>query len=100
MPWLIAYDIENDRLRDKTAARLLAAGCIRLQKSVFAGQLDGVLFKELETWLKKHLDPGKYPDDKVLLLNLGPGQLKNARWIGSPPSDLVFLTDPPDVLFM
>ena len=100
MPWLIAYDIKNDRLRDKIAARLLTAGCSRLQKSVFADELAGVLNKKTENWLKKNAGTGKYPDDKILLLNLGPGQLTAMLWIGSPPPDWQFLTDPPDVLFI
>ena len=50
--FLIAYDIENDRLRTRTSNKLLAAGCIRLQFSVFAGELAGALYKETVAWLK------------------------------------------------
>lgn len=35
MHYVISYDIENDRLRDKTAKILEKNGCLRVQKSVF-----------------------------------------------------------------
>ena len=53
MPFLISYDIENNRLRTKIASRLIAAGCVRLQKSVFAGPVPDTVFKELSRWLKE-----------------------------------------------
>ncbi|MEZ4961208.1 MAG: CRISPR-associated endonuclease Cas2 [Saprospiraceae bacterium] len=98
--YLIAYDIENDRLRTKTADQLLAAGCIRLQKSVFAGELDGALFKKVESWLKKNVNTAKYPDDKVLILDVGPETMKAMQWIGTPSDEWQLLTNPPDVLFL
>jgi len=100
MPWLIAYDIQNDRLRNKTAAQLLAAGCYRLQFSVFAGDLNETVFRQLEAWLKKNVGASKNPSDKVLILDLGPGQLQSTKWIGQPPDDWELLTDPPDVFFI
>ena len=100
MAYLIAYDIENDKLRNKLANELLATGCIRLQKSVFAGKLKGALFKHMEKWLKKNVDTTKYPDDKVLILDIGPEQMKAMQWIGKPPDEWLLLTDPPDVLFL
>jgi CRISPR-associated endonuclease Cas2 len=98
--YLIAYDIQSDALRNKTAAQLLAAGCYRLQLSVFAGDLGDTVFKHLEAWLKKNVEGSKCPDDKVLILDVGPQQLRNAKWIGSPPTDWGMLIDPPDVLFI
>jgi CRISPR-associated endonuclease Cas2 len=100
MPWLIAYDIESDRLRNKTAAQLLAAGCYRLQLSVFAGDLDDTVFKHLDAWLRKNVGNSKNPGDKVLILDIGPDQLRNTKWIGSAPDDWEMLTEPPDVLFI
>ena len=94
--YLIAYDIENDGLRNKTAAKLLELGCIRLQKSVFAGALEGVLYKQLEAWLKKRLAAS----DKLLILDVGGEQLKAMKWMGDPPEEWILLTDPPDVLFL
>jgi len=100
MPWLIAYDIENDRLRNKTAALLIEAGCYRLQFSVFTGNLKEPVFRKLEAWLIKNIGGSKNPANKVLILNLGPEQLKNMQWIGSTPEDWDMLTAPPDVLFI
>ena len=98
--YLIAYDIENDRIRTKTANYLLAAGCIRLQLSVFAGELDGALFRKVDSWLKKNVDTAKYPNDKVLILDVGPETMKAMQWIGQPPDDWTLLVDPPHVLFL
>ena len=98
--YIIAYDIENDRLRTRTANKLLATGCIRLQFSVFAGELKGALFNEVETWLKKNVGGSKKPDNKVIVLNLGPEQLKSMQWIGSAPPEWELLIEPPDVLFI
>jgi len=35
MHYAICYDLENDRLRDRTAKLLASHGCERIQKSVF-----------------------------------------------------------------
>lgn len=97
MPYLISYDIENDRLRDKVAKRLLASGCIRLQKSVFAGSVADSVFKELSRWLHDAvIDPG----DSVFILDIGPETLKRTVWIGRQAPDWNFATGPPDVLFI
>ena len=36
MHYVICYDLENDRLRDRCAKLLERNGCLRVQKSVFA----------------------------------------------------------------
>lgn len=100
MPWLIAYDIEDDRTRNKAASLLLEAGCIRLQKSVFAGDVQAVEMKKLKAWLKKNVTKAKNPDDKVLLLDIGKAQLRKMQWVGSEPPDWDLLTDPPHALFI
>lgn len=97
MPYLISYDIENDRLRDKIAKRLLASGCARLQKSVFAGPVDAVTFAALRRWLQQHV---KAAGDSVFILDVGPETLRRAEWIGAPAPDWNLAADPPDVLFI
>lgn len=97
MPYLISYDIEDDKQRLKTANRLLAAGCVRLQKSVFAGQLNDTVFKELFRWLQSQ---PRAPDDSVFILDVGPETLRNAVWIGKKAAEWEMATGPPDVLFI
>ena len=35
MHYVLCYDIENDRLRDRVAKQFAKNGCLRIQKSVF-----------------------------------------------------------------
>jgi len=97
MPYLISYDIENDRLRDKVAKRLLAAGCFRLQKSVFAGQVGDTVFAELFRWLTQNI---RAANDSVFMLDIGPETLRQADWIGAQAPDWTLASSPPDVLFI
>lgn len=97
MPYLISYDIENDRLRGKIANRLIAAGCVRLQKSVFAGQVKDTVFKELSNWLYQSI---KNPGDSIFILDIGPETLRHALWVGQQAPDWSFATGPPDVFFI
>ena len=97
MPYLISYDIENDPLRGKVANRLIAAGCVRLQKSVFAGPVGDTVFKELSDWLRKVvLNPG----DSVFILDVGPDTLRRTVWIGRQAPDWNFATGPPEEFFI
>lgn len=57
MSWLIAYDISDDRSRDKVARRLLEYG-MRLQWSVFECLADERELADLLARLMEHLDPG------------------------------------------
>ena len=98
--YLIAYDIENDRTRNKAAERLLAAGCLRLQLSVFCGDLSDADLKNIRHWLDNNIDKAPNSEDKVFILDLGPEQLRSTVWIGKKPKDWNFLTDPPDVLII
>jgi len=97
MPYLISYDIKSDSLRLKVSKRLLADGCIRLQKSVFAGQVGGPVLKDLSAWLEETV---KAKEDSVFILDVGLETLKRTQWIGRQTPDWAFATDPPDVLFI
>ena len=97
MPYLISYDIENDALRLKVANRLLAAGCIRLQMSVFADPIPDTPYKELFKWLQQI---AWAKDDSLFILNIGPDTLKKTLWLGKQVEDWPIIADPPDVLFI
>ncbi len=97
MPYLVSYDIEDDKHRLKTANRLLASGCVRLQKSVFAGQLDDTVYKTLVRWLQNQ---PRGPDDSIFILNIGPESLRSTLWLGKEAPEWEIATGPPDVLFI
>lgn len=100
MPWLIAYDIENDRLRTKTAARLIEHGFLRLQKSVFAGDPRETTLAAVEKWLQQNVPTGANSPNRVLLLPCTQAQLDRAKIFGSPPDDWDELLDPPNTLII
>lgn len=101
MPCLLCYDIENDQRRLKIANRLLQAGFIRLQKSVFAGDPREPVLRELTDWLKKFIPaPGTPNEDRALLLTCTQNQLDTALMLGVPPDEWMELLDPPNTLIM
>lgn len=52
---VIAYDIEDDRLRNQVSRLLLDAGLLRVQKSVFEGEIAERPFKKLISKLKRKI---------------------------------------------
>jgi len=52
---LITYDIANNRHREKIADLLLNAGLLRVQKSVFEGEIKTSEFRKLKSGLKKYV---------------------------------------------
>lgn len=100
MPYLVCYDIENDRLRSKTAAKLIEMGFQRVQKSVFAGDPGDTALREIDIWLKKHFPPGAKNGDTALLLPCTQRQLEETRVFGCDPPDWHLLTDPPNTLII
>ncbi|MCC6461564.1 MAG: CRISPR-associated endonuclease Cas2 [Saprospiraceae bacterium] len=72
MHYIICYDIENDRLREKTAKALARHGCSRVQKSVFvAPALPKKHLLRLQADLQRLLAGHLAPGDSVLLVPLG-----------------------------
>ena len=100
MPYLICYDISDDSKRQKVADTLVAFGCYRLQKSVFAGDLSDVVFRDLFAWLKKIRTDALMPTDSVLLLSVTLPQLQGVIHLGAVPPDWVMLTQPPNTLII
>jgi CRISPR-associated endonuclease Cas2 len=100
MPWLITYDIEDDKLRLKTANRILADGFIRLQYSVFAGEASDTLMDELLQWFEKEVPNITNSSNRVLILPCTQRQLDNAKIFGAPPDDWKEMLDPPNTLII
>jgi CRISPR-associated endonuclease Cas2 len=100
MPHLFCYDISADGPRLKVANKLLEFGCIRLQYSVFAGDLRETHLKELLAWLKTFHTNALQPTDSILILTLTLNQLKSTDTFGPAPPDWDMLTQPPNTLII
>lgn len=68
MLYLLSYDIENNRIRQKAAKKILAAGLERIQFSVYIGTLGEVQKETLMSWIEKELKKDK--DYSVILVPL------------------------------
>lgn len=100
MPYLICYDIENDRLRNKTAGRLEYYGLLRLQKSVFIGEIKEGHFARLETWLGKNILPALQPHDQIAILLLGKEDMLATKHLKAIPGGWDDLLNPPTTLIL
>ena len=100
MTILVSYDIENDRLRLKTANKLLEYGLVRLQKSVFSGAVAETPWKHLLAWLQKEVVAHFKPEDRLLYLPLSTGQAALFKFLPSPPPEWVEAIDTPNTLIL
>ncbi len=100
MPYLVTYDIEADKLRNKTANKLLELGLLRMQKSVFIGNPDERILKLLNQWLIKNIPDPADSSDFVLILSCTKRQLRQAKRYGKAPSEWEEIVDPPNTLII
>lgn len=101
MPWLISYDIEDDKRRLKIANRLLQAGFVRLQKSVFVGDPREVVLRHLTAWLQQFVpSTGTTRTDCVLILSCTQNQIDSAQMLGKPPADWTEFLEAPNTLII
>lgn len=100
MTILVSYDIENDRLRLKTANKLLEYGLVRLQKSVFSGAVAPTPWKHLLAWLKKEVVAHFAPDDRLLYLPLTEGQAGLFKFLPAPPPEWTEAVNSPNTLII
>ena len=84
MHYAICYDIENNRLREKTAKTLLRHGTERVQKSVFVAPfMDKRAFHALEASLKRlYARVPLATGDSVILLPLRKESVDDIRVFG------------------
>lgn len=100
MTILVSYDIENDRLRLKTANKLLEFGLIRLQKSVFSGSLDPNPWKHLLLWLEKEVVTHLESEDRLLYLQLTKAQAGLFQFLPGPPPEWEEAINAPNTLIL
>ena len=72
MHYVICYDLESDRLREKTVKLLQRNGCSRVQKSVFvAADMTAKQVAALKTGLDQLWKAGqRSPQDSLLIMPL------------------------------
>lgn len=84
MHYVICYDLENDRLRDRCAKLLERNGCNRLQKSVFAApdmekkHLVKLQLSLRQMFARQPMSPG----DSLLIIPLPNEQAKETEVMG------------------
>ncbi len=79
---IIMYDIQEDKMRLKLAKLLEQRGLIRIQMSVFIGQIEGKNLRMLELEIDKKVREHCQIADKILILQITQEHLEQARWIG------------------
>ena len=84
MHYVICYDLENDRLREKVAKLLQKHGCSRVQKSVFvAANLHPKHLDKLKTAAMGIISKANLsPQDSLLLIPLPEECVRMATVIG------------------
>lgn len=98
MPYLISYDIADNKLRLKVANTLLAFGMERIQKSVFMGNPNDTLFQKIIFFFeKKVLNILKY-DDSIVILRFGNEHFNNATFYPTIPEIVLELRGEKTVL--
>ena len=83
MTWILCYDIEDDKLRQKLARYLEKSGWERLQKSVFAQGLEPKIFNRYFVKVKELTENKLQPSDKIYVWGLSDSQFSEAAVLGS-----------------
>lgn len=66
-PFLVFYDISDGYTRDSVCKYLLKKGCLRLQRSVFIGNLPQTTISEIKTTLKAIHDSYENEDSYIVI---------------------------------
>lgn len=93
--WVI-YDIEDDKVRSKTAKLCKQAGLYRVQYSVFLGTLENNQKDALELQIETLIDPDK---DSVYIFPMSKNELKATVLLGKA-FDKKLVTDEVKALFL
>ena len=89
---LLCYDIEDNYLRQKIANRLIEIGLVRIQKSVFLGELSNKLAEELETWLKTKVEEKlDNENDIIVAIKLAKNEVREMQCYGVNKPDIDYI---------
>lgn len=79
---LLIYDIESDKIRTKIAKEAERKGLIRLQKSVWTGDMDKSKWKKFWQWVLEYTEGKLVSDDKIYCIIIEPNALRDMIKIG------------------
>lgn len=82
MPYLICYDISDDRLRAKIVKHLIVFGLVRVQYSVYCGEVRESRYPKLMAAFQKEMATFAVPSDSILVFDLTKAQIKTCMVIG------------------
>ena len=80
---LICYDIQDDLLRTKISKKLLHFGCVRIQKSVFCGELADIHWAQCQQKIESMFEKNKKEPDSIYFIPISEGTLQRTKTMGS-----------------
>jgi len=93
----IMYDITNNRIRTKVAEYLEEKGCVRVQKSIFLGQIERRVYREIQETL--HTIQTSYENnDSIFFVPVSEDEIRAMRVIGEN-IDMQFVLGRQNTLF-
>jgi len=87
MLYLVAYDIEEDKIRDKIAQKLIRFGFERIQYSVFVGKLNQSQKDKLTLVIQKLIEPSESKSFKYMIMPLAESYVYKTQWLGKDPPE-------------
>ena len=89
--YVVAYDIGQDKRRNKVAKLLEQCGYERIQYSVFTGLVPPHRNKDLWKKIQKLIDSEEYPEDKIFTFSVSKNAFHNMKIIGNFTADTDYL---------
>lgn len=96
---LVSYDIENDKVRTKTAKVLLREGFERIQFSVFVGEVDQLQWKDIWDKIGQYTSGKLGQGDQICSFIIGPEQFRKLQILGDAP-DIDYIMGEKIVLYL
>ena len=100
MPHLICYDIANNNLRTRLAAKIAAAGFDRINKSVYLGTVSDRSLAILQAWLQKQMQTKAQEGDCLIILPVTTQQVQRMLVLGTDQTDREELTGSKNTIFI
>lgn len=88
--YLILYDISSERVRSKIVKYLKNKGLLRLQKSIFAGNIKKVYIEEIIVESNQIISLDK---DSFIILNIDKDSFKTLKYFGQKININKYLKD-------
>lgn len=97
MLYLIAYDIEDNKIRTHIARFLIKKGCLRVQKSVYVAKSDRTTYQEIHQILRE-INSMYRNHDSIFMLPVPEEKFTNIKLIGKNV-EFEVVTKPKNVIF-